>query len=527
MTLRVSKELLAATTHEDLAMARDNGSRWRNDEYDIRDRQLTDQVLDDLGAAAAKVGDRTFERVIDAIKRGRSGDFSKAIPSWQAAASTIRDYLVADMIDGWVYRRESDGHVYAYLVTKIESISEMSSGSSKKDEYVQLTLTANNDDGGRLGVFRTTIRLDKEDVSRRKVADILASINLLKETPELKATYLEQTERYREVLTEGFAQQYRFTGKVLKNYTKVTVENRRVVHDIAPNEIKAFAEFGSTDLLSSALGGKAQDTAPVPIRPMLRIFDLHDHSFHTVNALGLTEYEYDTSLREKLILPENHRELLDILTTDIATFTGDIIEGKSAGNVILCKGTPGLGKTLTAEVYAELIKRPLYAIHSGSLGIEADQVRKNLEIIFQRADRWQAVILLDEADVFVIERGTNLQQNAIVAEFLRVLEYQTSLAFLTTNRANEIDDAILSRCAAIISYELPSSDDAKRIWRVLSDNINFGLTDELIDGLAAAFPKASPRDIKMLVRLVARIARKRNEEPTVDLFRQAAMFRGM
>ena len=61
-------------------------------------------------------------------------------------------------------------------------------------------------------------------------------------------------------------------------------------------------------------------------------------------------------------------------------FTGDIIEGKSAGNVILARGRPGVGKTLTAEVYAEVIGKPLYSIHTGSLGITAELVRQNLEV---------------------------------------------------------------------------------------------------------------------------------------------------
>ncbi|NED68046.1 AAA family ATPase, partial [Streptomyces sp. SID10244] len=106
---------------------------------------------------------------------------------------------------------------------------------------------------------------------------------------------------------------------------------------------------------------------------------------------------------DKLVLPDDQRELLNILTTDISVFTGDIIDGKSAGNVILAMGRPGVGKTLTAEVYAEATGRPLYSIHSGSLGVTAELVRKNLEVIFDRAKRWDAVLLLDEADVFVME----------------------------------------------------------------------------------------------------------------------------
>mgnify|MGYP002655347674 CR=1 FL=1 len=50
--------------------------------------------------------------------------------------------------------------------------------------------------------------------------------------------------------------------------------------------------------------------------------------------------------------------------------------------MILCKGIPGVGKTLTAEVYAELIERPLYAVHSGSLGTDAATIEKKPEADF-------------------------------------------------------------------------------------------------------------------------------------------------
>ncbi|BDZ52878.1 hypothetical protein GCM10025867_51190 (plasmid) [Frondihabitans sucicola] len=211
-----------------------------------------------------------------------------------------------------------------------------------------------------MGPMRTTESFHKADITRKKVADVLAGRGIFHETPELKAAYEKSTEDYRKKLTEGFAEQFRFTGIAGRSYRSTQFTNRRVIHDIAPKEIPAFAERTDSELFG-AVRGQASDgdtTGEVPIRSVLRVFDLHNHDFLWVNSQDLTAYEYDLTLRDKLVLPADHRELLDILTTDIATFTGDIIEGKSAGNVILCKGVPGVGKTLTSEVYSELIKRP-------------------------------------------------------------------------------------------------------------------------------------------------------------------------
>src|SRR5699024_2087841 len=103
----------------------------------------------------------------------------------------------------------------------------------------------------------------------------------------------------------------------------------------------------------------AGEHGTVPVVTAVRVFDLSAQDYLDVNTADLTEYEYDTQLKDKLVLPDDQRELLDILTSDISVFTGDIIEGKSAGNVILARGRPGVGKTLTAEVYAEVIGKPL------------------------------------------------------------------------------------------------------------------------------------------------------------------------
>jgi ATP-dependent Lon protease len=46
----------------------------------------------------------------------------------------------------------------------------------------------------------------------------------------------------------------------------------------------------------------------------------------------------------------------------------DIVAGKGKGLVGLLSGSPGVGKTLTAEVIAEVTRRPLYMLSAGELG---------------------------------------------------------------------------------------------------------------------------------------------------------------
>ncbi|MBX9850103.1 MAG: ATP-binding protein, partial [Rhodocyclaceae bacterium] len=265
----------------------------------------------------------------------------------------------------------------------------------------------------------------------------------------------------------------------------------------------------------------------IPLHPYLHVFHLELHRNIWVHVDNLTEYKYNPSLREKLVLPQDHRDLIDILTADMGVLLEDIVEGKSGGTTILCKGAPGLGKTLTAEVYAEVVGKPLYRVHSGQLGISAESVEAHLSTILRRAARWGAILLLDEADVYIRQRDNDLQHNAIVAEFLRTLEYFSGLLFMTTNRTDDIDDAIMSRCIAIIKYEMPSREDAVRLWKTLSYQFEVELTDEMIETLVDRFPNTSGRDIKELLKLTAKFCRSKKIPFSEEAFRQCAMFRGI
>lgn len=114
----------------------------------------------------------------------------------------------------------------------------------------------------------------------------------------------------------------------------------------------------------------------------------------------------------------------------------DIISGKGGGVVFLLHGPPGTGKTLTAESVSEFLKRPLYSVSVGELGTDCKSLEKALSEVLEVATRWNAVILLDEADIF-LERRTlqDVTRNALVGIFLRLLEYHTGVLFLTSNRS--------------------------------------------------------------------------------------------
>jgi SpoVK/Ycf46/Vps4 family AAA+-type ATPase len=203
------------------------------------------------------------------------------------------------------------------------------------------------------------------------------------------------------------------------------------------------------------------------------------------------------------VLPADQKNLIKLLIQTKGGIFQDIVRGKAGGAVILLAGPPGTGKTLTAEVYAESEQRALYSVQCSQLGTDPDKLEASLLRVFERARRWNAVMLLDEADVYVHERGSDMQQNAVVGVFLRVLEYQSSVLFLTTNRPDDVDDAIASRCIARLSIRAPSNSDAAKIWQVLSWNAGIKMDHGVIKSVVLDNPGMTGRDIKNILKLAS------------------------
>ena len=144
----------------------------------------------------------------------------------------------------------------------------------------------------------------------------------------------------------------------------------------------------------------------------------------------------------------------------------DVIIGKGQGLVILLSGPPGTGKTLTAEAVADKTRRPFYHLQAEDLGINAALLGERLKKIFEMATEWDAVILLDEADVFMAERNPNdIARNELVSIFLRELEYYRGIIFLTTNLYDTIDAAFRSRVNIHLLFSRLSESSRLLVWR--------------------------------------------------------------
>jgi SpoVK/Ycf46/Vps4 family AAA+-type ATPase len=185
---------------------------------------------------------------------------------------------------------------------------------------------------------------------------------------------------------------------------------------------------------------------------------------------------------EKLVLDQKHKDMLLALVRNHASRkeTGvssgvveDPIDGKGRGLAILLHGPPGLGKTLTAEAVALATGRPLLPVSVAELGIEPSAAETSLLDVFADASRWDAVMVIDEADVFLEERigTTDISRNALVSVLLRVLEYYDGIIILTTNRITSLNVAVQSRMHLAIQYKDLTPEQKKNIFMKFLDDM--------------------------------------------------------
>ncbi|KAJ6023960.1 hypothetical protein N7540_004757 [Penicillium herquei] len=214
----------------------------------------------------------------------------------------------------------------------------------------------------------------------------------------------------------------------------------------------------------------------------------------------------------KLMLPNGYQNLVlsfvEAQSENDFAFD-DIIEGKGMGVIMLLAGSPGTGKTLTAEAVADKVRKPLYILSAGELGQDTRSVESRLDSVLKLTEKWDAVLLFDECDVFLQERSvTNMAHNEIVAVFLRLLEYYRGIMLMTTNRASTIDHAFQSRIHLTLHYPELDSTAKEHIWRQFTSQLDLDntFTDEIYSRLALL--PMNGRQIKNTVRISALLAHK-------------------
>jgi len=146
---------------------------------------------------------------------------------------------------------------------------------------------------------------------------------------------------------------------------------------------------------------------------------------------------------------------------------------RGTGIATLFAGESGTGKTLAAEVLANLLGVSLYRVDlSAVVSKYIGETEKNLRKIFDAAEDIGALLLFDEADALFGKRSEvkdshDRYANIEVSYLLQRMEAYRGLAILTSNHKSALDTAFQRRLRFVVHFPFPDTTQREAIWRVI------------------------------------------------------------
>ena len=164
------------------------------------------------------------------------------------------------------------------------------------------------------------------------------------------------------------------------------------------------------------------------------------------------------------------------------------------GVTALFAGRSGTGKTMSAQIIAKELDINLYQVDlSKVVSKYIGETEKNLDQVFDAAEKSNAVLLFNEADALFGKRtevkdSHDRHANIEVAYLLQRMENYSGLVILTTNLRQNMDKAFMRRLRFVIDFPDPGVLEREQIWRKvfpqnapLADDINFALLARRIE----------------------------------------------
>ncbi|KAF5722927.1 Fidgetin 1 [Fusarium mundagurra] len=216
--------------------------------------------------------------------------------------------------------------------------------------------------------------------------------------------------------------------------------------------------------------------------PWLKGFDLKTKDWARFYVDDLTPVVWNDTAFNHLVLPGTEKQL-----------AWEFVENKTLANSF---------DDFIQDKVAEKARVPLYSMSAGDLGTVPKEVELALERALTLCGLWNAMLLLDEADVFLGARtDSDLARNELIAVFLTKLEYYTGVCFLTTNRTASIDTAFQSRVDLFLPYKDLTFEARKKVWQNFinrAGGTQVEIADEDMNKLAEM--KLNGREIKNLIK---------------------------
>lgn len=229
--------------------------------------------------------------------------------------------------------------------------------------------------------------------------------------------------------------------------------------DTVPARVQARHHFSGPEMLERTPIERTNLTEDIhwllPTR--VHYYSFIYHIWGMVNVADVEPLSNDKTALDRLVLDKK-----ELINAALSTRSGLL-----PCPTILLHGPPGVGKTFTAEMLAEALGRPLYRPTTfyndyGPITWSMNQ----LSFMIRAAERWNAILLIDDVEVDDRERTTRME---FIEHLLRGDARRKLPVILIARRVAALPPSILERITFAFEYTSPGFDTRTRMWRRFAD----------------------------------------------------------
>ena len=297
----------------------------------------------------------TLEHALsDEAERFQEGELEKMLPA-------IAEYLLKDAVRGWLFKANVSGKPIAYVVSRID----FTPPGDEETGRILIELKAN----AMAKINTLTMMILERDITGRSIAEIFAAKGYFKESPALIANYdrsaalffawrsdygRQFSGRGTGIFADDPTASHRNTDWSRKNRVILSSAGgaARLVNDEEILKERALSFEANGDILGKYLGKAGRSMkyndkiesrvealnqriphglfSELPVHGYVLMFHLELHHHLWVHVDDMQPYEYQPELKEKLILPAEQTDLIDILTAEMDLLMDDIVKANQA-----------------------------------------------------------------------------------------------------------------------------------------------------------------------------------------------------
>lgn len=166
-------------------------------------------------------------------------------------------------------------------------------------------------------------------------------------------------------------------------------------------------------------------------------------------------------------------------------------------------GVPGTGKSAWAKHLAKTLEMPIIVKRASDLlSCWVGMTEKNIASAFKEAEREKAILLTDEADSFLQDRGHSQHswETTQVNEMLTQIEAFEGIFIATTNLIETLDAASLRRFDVKVRFDVMSFDQAKALLAAHLDALGLTQADDHVLEKLGQIDQLTPGDFASVLR---------------------------